>query len=75
MNKKKLIISLLIFLNIVIGVFFVIKYFEYRNYLIAQRAKESLRSVFSPILSPSAQKESQELDALRERARTDLLNN
>jgi len=69
MNKKKLVIFVLITLNLVIGVFLVFKYFEYRDYLITQKAKESLRAIFVPILSPSAQKDSQELDALRERAR------
>ncbi len=74
MNKKKLVIFVLIVLNLVIGVFFVFKYFEYRDYLIAQKAKESLRAIFAPVLSPSAQKDSQELDALREKARADALD-
>lgn len=74
MNKKKLVIFALIVLNLIIGAFFVFKYFEYRDYLIAQKAKESLRAIFAPVLSPSTQKDSQELDALRERARADLMN-
>lgn len=74
MNKKKLVIFSLILLNLVIGAFLLFKYFEYRDYLIAQKAKESLRSMFAPVLSPSAQKDSQELDALREKARADALN-
>lgn len=74
LEKNKLVIFALIVLNLVIGVFFTFKYFEYREYLITQRAKESLRLIFTPILSPRAQEESQELDALRERARVDLMN-
>lgn len=74
MHKKKIVIFALILLNVAIGAFLLLKYFEYREYLIAQKAKESLRSIFTPILSPGAQKESQELDALRERARAELMN-
>ncbi len=74
MYKKQITIIALIFLNIAIGAFFVFKYVEYRDYLIAQKAKETLRSVFAPMLSPQAEKESQELDALREQARSGALN-
>jgi hypothetical protein len=72
-HKKQIAILFLIFLNLFIGAFLLFKYFEYRDYLIAQKAKESLRSIFNPILSPGAQKESKDLDALRERARTESL--
>lgn len=73
-HKKQIAILFLIFLNLFIGAFLLFKYFEYRDYLIAQKAKESLRSIFAPVLSPSARKDSQELDALREKTRADALN-
>lgn len=72
MYKKQITLIALILLNVAIGAFFIFKYFEYRDYLIAQKAKDVVRSVFTPVLSPSAQKDSQDLDALRAKAKIEL---